>query len=477
MMGSIGCMLGASSLDDFANSSSINQRGLFALPIFSFNSVSSLQMNQSTNIEFDFSLGMRGMIKLLLSAYLFYCYVIPSIYQSYSQFQKSSKFSYSFIGIVTSSLAVLRNPKQLVKDGFQITYAESEEILTNCIRSKKLNYNFFMSMIKTLNLEDSAQNSFIQALYWKWISEWLAMNDYKPLNSLFNKIIVEKAGEKHWLKSVEYLKSENLNELTMQKFKDITLYEKVIFHKSDNAELTDIFSKFLINKLYQLCVKKNIELEILRFEFLKLDDLSKLEQTNISNGCTELKSEIMKLLRRIELFDHSTDDEMKLKCKLLEFFTEPNSKLLSECIEFSKSRFDQDNNEINIGILSAALKYQLMFTNDYESSFKILIKFRFPDVKHNKLSCFQFLSLLNVYELLSIDLINSLNEYASNHKLSSRYDPNQCFKLNKLLVNILGHMRVYLGENTSDSTAELPNELKDYLVDGLVNSIQQLYDA
>ncbi len=490
MIGSIGALLGVSGLDDLQDASPINQRGLFALPVFSFStasaraSVSSSSSTSASSIgHSDTSLLASGLIKLMLATYLFYTFILPSALETYKKYQKRyENMNLTVTDIVTLVIQSMMHPRAILEKHTTITYEDAEKVLIDItLKDNTICTDFLTTTAKVLAMENTSKNCFLKALFLKRVLEWRASNGWKMGNSL----LTEK-GSKYWSQCTEYLVSENLSELSMQSYTSLSMCE-IIKRASDNGNTQSLISiggDWLVHHLFRYAMEKLVHLEVLQFEFMQLDDSRKVEESEISRECHHTRLEIGHVLNRLFTLESVMDDNMKVKCKFVSFFTEPSYEGVSECIDICKTQsrnFINLNSDLKIGLLSAVLKYHLMFTNDYETCYKWLSKIKLPDVTYHKLTSFQFISLLNVHEAVSIDTLNSLNEYDFNHNTIWKQNSSESMKnaedfpkVNLQLMEILAHMRVYLGEVDASDELVLSSKVKDYLVEEFLKSMEDL---
>lgn len=373
--------------------------------------------------------------------------------------------------VVRSSM----NPRKSLQNILNVRYKDAEMALIRAALNDTIDFEFFVTMVKVLLLENTSENCLLKSLFLKTIIDWRKTKGMKFGNSL----IVAK-GSQFWKKGARCLIAEDLLELSLQPYTTIcwnASVKRAHIHGNDWSAMS-VARDCLSHYLFKYAAEKMVHLQVLRLEFLQLDDSKKVEESKISGECCKTRHEIAKLLERLRAFENVMDSETKIKCKFINFYTEPNLKSLKVCIEAAKvhsGNFSNLNSEMKIALLSAVLKYHLMFTNDYETCYKWLSKMKLPDVTKHKITSFQFISLLNVYEAVSMDSLPALNEYVSNYNVSSK-DDNKLPKVNIQLLGLLAHMRVYLGETAeSDEMILLSSKVKSYLVNGLLKDMEELY--
>lgn len=494
LMGGISCVLGASSLDDFSSTSAVDQKGLFALPVLSFGSASHMS-NSPSKLSLIFS----GIIKLSLCFYLFYCYVFPSIFVTYRRCKKNLQDeNINFYDSLVHFFFMLASPSKFTEHSFNISNIESEVNLIGSLARDNLDRSFISAAIKTLLSPDNPENSFLKALYLKRISEWLNSQHAYPFKSILSSLTVKKAGSKYWSKAHDFLDNNGLTEYTYKNFEEIEL--KKAFDDAnrikDIKRLVNVLKFSLIKELLRTLMEKFVQLEALRMTYMHLGDSEKSKGRFVLEQCDALLYCMNGILDKIRSFPELLDDEIVLKVNLIKFFMDSNSEvLLSNCVaSYSNFPLHERSRDIQVGMLCAVLKYELSTMSNHKKIYKLLSKLKSANLQHqNHLSSFQFISLLNIFEVLTLDILDSLNEYVfdCNNSLQKKIHDNQnqfddnndsrnvelLSKVNILLINILGLMRIHLGEIRVSDEMEVSSELKDYLVDGLVKSMNEINEV
>lgn len=449
MMGGIGGMFGVSAMDDLTNGSSMNQRNLFALPVFSFTSGSTASATATAS-----STILLCFIKLAITAYIFKTYFLVDLQSHYSSFKKLQR---------SNNMSKTATLKRIISKSIRLTYTDSEKILLDSLKSTVSNSELISSALRTMQLPNTSKNSLLKAAYVSRIIESVKRNNVLAFKA--NICFLQKLGRNYWSKALPYLLENDMNEYTDMQFENFNLYSifKMSGKHGNFTRLDDILLYGLIDELFTSSMRKSVNLSALRMECSQYQNGSTVLATQIIDLQNDLWSDLMRL-SKFQIFK-----DIQMKCQLMQSFVTLDVALLRSSVEnLELSRTLIEEVDIKTALLCCILKHHLTGNSDISTIYKSICKLKFPKVSERKLSTFQFISLMSVMPFLNFKTIESINEFVS------ATDNNK--NINKQLINMLGHMRVYLGSNLCDSL-DLSLQLQKSIINSLVvymNEIDQL---
>ncbi|OWB61663.1 hypothetical protein B5S29_g2562 [[Candida] boidinii] len=405
--------------------------------------------------------------------------------------------------------------------------------------------------------------------------------------------ILNKFGSRYWNLAVENINEETDNNdlvtlLTKVKYEDISLSTLLKVEKKEEDESKDESSQYnhmltnfarhhstiaakhnaeenesalalkiclsISDELVNSCLKRMITLETITKKtacksasiISEMPLFSSSSSTNEDGNSEELINQYVIELRDLITKDLncaislcSSSKEQLLRCSALQCLLYPTEKHLKFCFKVLKTLDDESIEEdTRVSLISCVLRYQLInHPEDHKLILTWLNKLKIPNFTHNfgigsDLNLYEFVSLCYVFNLLSLELLEKVNEEIIKHP-SLNQEPNGTLreeeaieesvnstidddsedaddeseldeddstfdsetnhsscassvksldassaikpsisKLNFKLLNILANMRIFIGKSKDNNNLDL--FVKDSLIDGFVIFIEKL---
>ncbi|GMM27581.1 hypothetical protein DAMA08_002970 [Martiniozyma asiatica (nom. inval.)] len=460
LLGGMGVMLGASSLDDFSNSYNENSRGLFALPIFSIG-------NSSSALNVELFKPLLGLTKILFCLGIFYYHFIsPMLYYSNNKERSGNQGLNTMIN-------------QLINIFTFLMSASSDKIENRLITNMEnsLQFSDVLVYIKCLFLAASPKNYLLKSIYSKKLYGYLASN--KITSAL--AMVINCIGQRYWVKAGSYAGNnetgiQNLTRCDYYKF-DFTKCLNLGLKHSKKSQLVDILLAGLIE---QICIQSLIN-------NIKLENKNKGKPS--SSEIADLKFNIESNISQISCLA-GDNDEINLKCAISSFFAFPNQENINQCYVKLKKLSENGvtiSNSTETGFICAVIKYSLLNNpNDYENFNKWFSKLIISNVGQiggkGNLDLFSFVSCYLLFSRLDLENIEQMENYFKN-KLdysdevsidSIEVDEIMDADIKNRIFNMVVNMRVYIGDENNSDAKLLGNSLVDNIIEELLLFIGSL---
>ncbi len=538
LLGGMACMLGGSAMDDFSYNSGTGHRGLFAIPVVSFGSGETFAFNSSAFRPF------LGLAKVLICIYVLYYTFLSSLHlyalkQRKDSSNTANRGSSALSSIASVAATTLMNPRSIFHS---LDQSQAEQLLVLSIKHKT---NISLKdVLSILNVRSSGSpnGNFLKSMCLKYVSETLQSGSSKSndILSVATRLIatffVDPLGQSYWRQASK--KAISISQKGSKDSSNIVVLARLLqcFQYSDvdlqNISVVYNYRAGLVRLVaIYICEKLTVRAEKSMIRCLALED--KLEQRSKATDGTlseeeedeedeevevaerhvltnaEIKSEIITSrnecesdLRLLNTFDDTIPMELKLKAAILQYFLHPDEgEQLAKCFDLARAsgqicvEFD-----VKLALTCCALEYKLLKTpSDYESLISWVSKLRLPSFTSNfrdgsQLSLFGFVSLLNVFSVLTYDILECLDKVEQKERSSDASSVNSEFStllaedsadegletgtdipmINFKLLNVVANMRIFAGNNRRISELGLDDDLRNQVIDGLVGYISHL---
>ncbi|KAH3663636.1 hypothetical protein OGAPHI_005037 [Ogataea philodendri] len=427
LLGGMTCMLGASAFDDMA-AGSADRKGLFSVPIFAFSTTTSSGSFNSSMLR-----PFLGLSKFLLCLGMIYFYVIVPL-----------------LGMKKQEFHPLKTYHRLMS----LTATDLERFLKTTDPSK-----VYLGLVGLFNLEQNPSNLFVKSVYLKKCGELTG-------SKFLQAQIFDRLGKKYWDEAKDQSKDQKLSLLL-----ENSSYDALSLQFSKKYEQFDLITQYLhgVNDaLLNESLQKLVLYQSVSMKYSKdKSDLLELE-------LTAMKVEINQLLERVtklsKILNRNED-----RCQILKFLVKPTEANLKAAFDVEET----NDNEM-IGLVCCALKYQLLnFNDEYDLLHDWFSKLSLPNFSNGgHMKLFEFVAILNVLQLTSLDLLGKLDEVNLHNDEKESHQPGEpdliprpaISKLNFKLLNVVANMRIFAGNKDFPA----PLEVKDQLVEFFVEIIEKL---
>lgn len=533
-------MLGGSAMDDFSYNSGTGHKGLFAIPVISFGSGESFGFNCSLFRP------VLGLAKILTCLYVVYYTFLSSLSvftqkkKTHNKTKSSANQAALSLSTLTSILAaVLMNPRSVFTS---LNHSQAEQLLVQSIKQKTNISLKDVLAVLSIRSSRSPNGYFLKSMYLRRISETLQNHSSRSndiilvLSQLIAKFVVNPLGQRYWKQASRKANSvsqkgskDSSNVIVLARLLKCFQYADVDLRKINvvydyRAGLIRLVAIYLCEQLTvkaEKCMIRSLALEDKLEERAEATDEASSEDEDEeevevevverhASTVAEIKGEIIASrnkcetsLKLLSQFYDTIPMELKLKGAILQYFLHPDDgEQLAKCFNLAKGLGQLSVKfEMKLALTCCALEYKLIKTpSDYGSLISWMSKLRLPSFTNNfqggsQLSLFGFVSLLNVFSVLSYNTLECLDKAEREEDAGDSSSVNSEFsaslaedsgdedrleletevpKINFKLLNVVANMRIFAGNNRHISELGLDDDLRNQVIDGLVGYISHL---